>query len=132
MLGGIGRAGLFNPWDRALYLSVKERRPFLHHENWRQPYQGFLQAIVVRTLSAGLYFPLEDMFLPIVSKTFGASSSSNIDDSDDLQIEGKYTHNFLSVFIAGNIAGALNGVILNPINAIKYHTWGPQMASLFN
>ena len=126
MLGGIGQAGIFNPWDRALYLSVKERRPFLHRENWRQPYQGFLQAIVVRTLSAGLYFPLEDMFLPIVSKALGTQSVNDYsrEDSEEGIIEKKYSHNFLSVFIAGNLAGAINGVILNPINAIKYHTWG--------
>jgi hypothetical protein len=31
---------LFNPWDRALYLSVKEKRAFLLKENFRNPYQA--------------------------------------------------------------------------------------------
>ena len=37
------QAGLFNPWDRALYLSVKHSRPFLSGENFQRPYQGFWQ-----------------------------------------------------------------------------------------
>ena len=40
---GVITAGIFNPWDRALYLSVKRDRPFLHYDNWRRPYSGFLQ-----------------------------------------------------------------------------------------
>ena len=30
MSGGFLQAGLFNPWDRALYLSIKEERAFLN------------------------------------------------------------------------------------------------------
>ncbi len=37
---GALQAVLFNPWDRALYLSVKEKRPFLHRANFTQPFQG--------------------------------------------------------------------------------------------
>ena len=44
----------------ALYLSVRDRRPFLHRQNWVDPYQGFLQTIVHRAVSGGLYFPLGD------------------------------------------------------------------------
>ena len=29
-----------NPYDRALYLALKERRPFLRKENFRKPYKG--------------------------------------------------------------------------------------------
>lgn len=46
LIGGITQAGLFNPWDRALYLSVKESRPFLAWDNFSRPYQGFGQAIL--------------------------------------------------------------------------------------
>jgi hypothetical protein len=48
---GLFQAGLFNPWDRALYLSVRDRRHFLHPANFKNPFQGFWQAIVHRTIS---------------------------------------------------------------------------------
>ena len=42
---GVLQAVLFNPWDRALYLSVKEKRPFLHRANFTQPFQGWVRAV---------------------------------------------------------------------------------------
>ena len=56
--GGI-QAALFNPWDRALYLSVIHKRKFLCAANFASPYQGFGQSMVLRMVSSGLYFPLE-------------------------------------------------------------------------
>jgi hypothetical protein len=52
-------AGVFNPYDRALYLSVQHKRAFLCPANFANPYQGFAQSIVLRMVSSGLYFPLE-------------------------------------------------------------------------
>ena len=43
---GVVNAGLFNPYDRALYLSVKHKRPFLSGSNFQRPFQGFLQTVV--------------------------------------------------------------------------------------
>jgi hypothetical protein len=60
---GVIQAGIFNPYDRALYLSVKDHRRFLHIANWKSPYSGFAQSIGGRALSGGLYFPLEHLFL---------------------------------------------------------------------
>jgi hypothetical protein len=60
---GVIQAGIFNPYDRALYLSVKEHRAFLHIENWKSPYSGFFQSIGSRAVSGGIYFPLEHLFL---------------------------------------------------------------------
>jgi hypothetical protein len=151
LIGGITQAGMFNPWDRALYLSVKHSRPFLSLSNFSRPYQGFWQAIVQvclcgvfdvcddmrwdgmgwdgmrvwnflfvlvacqefsyqptksttqnkpqRTLSTGLYFPLEDLFMQPCYETFD--------------------NKFLAAWMAGTLAGALNGVALNPASAIK-------------
>jgi hypothetical protein len=48
LLGGISQAGLFNPWDRALYLSVKHNRPFLSGLNFINPYQVRRIAIPAR------------------------------------------------------------------------------------
>jgi hypothetical protein len=60
---GVIQAGIFNPYDRALYLSVKDHRAFLHIENWKSPYSGFFQSIGSRAVSGGIYFPLEHLFL---------------------------------------------------------------------
>jgi hypothetical protein len=60
---GVIQAGIFNPYDRALYLSVKDHRAFLHIENWKSPYSGFFQSIGSRALSGGIYFPVEHLFL---------------------------------------------------------------------
>lgn len=111
LLGGVSQAGLFNPWDRALYLSVKHERPFLAIENFNRPYQGFWQAIIQRTFSTGLYFPLEDLFMGPCEKLAGPG--------------------FLGAFLAGNLAGAINGIMLNPASAVKYQTWGQENSSFY-
>uniref|UniRef100_A0A0G4IAU7 Mitochondrial carrier protein n=1 Tax=Chromera velia CCMP2878 TaxID=1169474 RepID=A0A0G4IAU7_9ALVE len=56
------QAGALHPWDRALYLSMKENRPFLHLANWKHPFQGFFTTIGSRAVANGLYFPLESLF----------------------------------------------------------------------
>ena len=48
---GVAITGLLNPVDRALFLSVSKRRPFLDRCNWRQPFQGLGQSIVGRAVS---------------------------------------------------------------------------------
>ena len=103
LLAGVAQAGIFNPYDRALYLSVKDHRPFLSWQNWKAPYSGFFQSISSRALSGGLYFPLEHFFLHLM-------------DPD----ESHARYNFL----AGTAAGAMNACVLNPLSAIKYKTWG--------
>lgn len=102
-LSGIIVAGAFNPWDRALYLSVIHERAFLDRANFKNPYKGFYQALFHRTLSSGLYFPLFDLFEPVYSK--------HVDSS------------LLVHFLAGNTAGAVSGVVLNQFTAIKYASW---------
>ena len=37
LFSGISCAGIFNPWDRALYLSVKYKRPFILSDNFKVP-----------------------------------------------------------------------------------------------
>lgn len=99
-------AGLFNPWDRALYLSVTARRPFFHVLNWKHPYQAFGSAMMQRTIAQGLWFPLNDALLELVlgNQTTPATAMQS--------------------FIAGNAAGAINGLLLNPLSAVKYQCWG--------
>lgn len=59
-------------------------------------------------MSAGLYFPLEEIFRNLVKDTLDKTS----------QLKSFET------LIAGTIAGSMYGLILNPIASIKYHYWG--------
>lgn len=105
---GIAVTGLLNPYDRALYLSVAKRRPFLHKCNWRHPFQGLGQSIVGRAISTGLWFPLERAsFQTLNSHDATAALPSGI-----------------RAAMAGQIAGCTNALILSPLNFVKYQTWG--------
>lgn len=106
LLAGVAQAGVFNPYDRALYLSIRDDRPFLHRANWHNPYTGFAQAIGGRAINGGLYFPVEHFFLRCLNDTFDRESDPKLN------------------FFAGTAAGGFNAVILNPISAVKYKTWG--------
>jgi len=110
---GLLQAGLFNPWDRALYLSVKNQSRFLSLANFRNPYQGFSQSIFSRVLSGGSYFPLVDVFEPLIAKK--------------LNQEGT-----VPKALAGHAAGAVNGSCINFLTAIKYETWGRAEAQGLN
>jgi hypothetical protein len=107
-MSGILQAVLFNPWDRALYLSVKHNKPFLHASNFVQPMQGVTQTIFQRAISAGLYFPLEEIFLRHFDNALNPTEENRP----------------CVVFISGILAGATNGMFMNPLSAIKYHMWG--------
>ncbi|KAL3940011.1 MAG: hypothetical protein SGBAC_005363 [Bacillariaceae sp.] len=112
LIAGMTSAGLFNPVDRALYLSVKNEIPFLSKANFISPYSGFLQSVGHRAVSGGLYYPLEQFFLaqmspsPIVLLTSGAGNTA------------------FNNLLAGTAAGSCNAIIVNPISAVKYKTWG--------
>jgi Mitochondrial carrier protein len=108
---GVAQAGVFNPYDRALYLSVKDNRPFLHPTNWYRPYTGFAQSLGGRAVQGGLYFPLEHFFLRVINNAYHKS------DESDAKLN----------FLAGTAAGAVNAVLLNPISAVKYKTWGREV-----
>ena len=105
LISGLIQAIVFNPWDRALYLSVKETRSFIHLNNFKQPFTGLLQSIFQRAISAGLYFPLEEYFMEYLS---------NINEKKN----DKLSRHWITL-VAGNCAGAMNGFALNPLTAIK-------------
>jgi hypothetical protein len=109
LLAGVAQAGIFNPYDRALYLSVRDHRPFLSWENFKSPYTGFFQSIGGRALSGGLYFPLEHFFLRLMDPEVYDKSEPKLN------------------FAAGTAAGAVNACVLNPLSAIKYKTWGREV-----
>ena len=104
---GLLQAGLFNWWDRALYLSVANDRPFLHRKNFKAPWTGILQSITQRAASAGCYFPLEDLFKQLIFEADVISVSSHA----------------WGMFYAGSFAGSVNGLVMNPVTRVKYQYW---------
>ena len=98
--------GLLNPVDRALFLSVSNRSPFLDAQNWRQPFQGLGQSIVSRAISTGLWFPLERLAL------------------QSLEQQPDVVPPAVAALVAGQAAGAANALLLSPLAFVKYQTWG--------
>lgn len=117
ILGGVVQAVVFNFFDRALYLSMKNSTPFLDRNNFREPMAGVLQTISQRALSSGLYFPLEDIF---------SSYFATIMPVDDRRFHP------LKSFLSGTFAGAANGILLNPLTSVKYKYWGEEVCGKEN
>lgn len=112
MVSGAAQAGLLNPWDRALYLSVKTHSRFLSSSNWTAPYHGFTQTIAQRTLSGGLYFLLQGEIMHALRPVLAGART----ESSNAKLQ----------FGVGLVAGCLNGAILNGLAVVKYHAWGKE------
>ena len=107
LMSGAVQATIFNPVDRALYLRVYHRRPFFHPENWRQPFQGFGNAAVYRTIASGTYLFWQDE-----TRARLLAFSPELENSPtQLQL------------LVGTLAGSANGFSLNQLQIVKYHTW---------
>jgi hypothetical protein len=105
---GLTITGLLNPYDRALYLSVANRRRFLHPSNWASPYQGIGQSLVSRVISTGLWFPLERL---------ARDALHSHDSKNALPAAAQAA-------LAGQMAGVVNAMLLAPLSMVKYQTWG--------
>jgi hypothetical protein len=66
-----------------------------------------VQTAIQRTVSGGLYFVLQGIV------------------RDALQVDARDSDPRKS-FVVGLVAGALNGALLNPLAALKYHNWGSE------
>jgi len=106
-VSGMVVTAVLNPYDRALFLSVRAKRPFLARANWTTPFHGVWQTLVSRSLSTGLYFPLEELGERGAARVFGLDASSAA-----------------TAAVAGNFAGACNALLLSPLAAVKYRSWG--------
>ena len=110
-------SGLFNPWDRALYLSVKNNKPFLSLDNFRNPYQGFSQAVFQRAFLGSVYYimqgELKRYLHPYLRNNLNANET-------------------VAQFCIGVTAGSINGLINNSISTVKYHVWGQESRSFFS
>lgn len=105
LISGVATTGVFNPWDRALYLAVKNNSSFLQELLKGNPYQGFSQTIVQRSFSGMLYFALAGQLREFI-------------------IPLHVLPNGVDNFVIGTLAGVGNGMILNGLSVVKYHTWG--------
>lgn len=101
---GLVQAIIYNPPDRALYLTLKKTidpntkysTSFLHWSNWTKPFQGLKQSLFHRTLNGGLYFSIQSVM-------------------------SKHTDNNLYI---GLVSGTTNAILLNQVSVIKYNCWG--------
>ncbi|KAL8453326.1 hypothetical protein Emag_001917 [Eimeria magna] len=121
IITGFTTATVFNPWDKALYLSVKDRRPFLDPLNWKQPFSGLMQAISSRTLNTGLYFLLESFFHDLVERH--REPSSCVTPHERSESHSSQKPRTISLFIAGNLAGVTCAALSHPLNVTKYSSW---------
>lgn len=78
---------------------------------------GVFQTIFQRGISAGLYFPLEEIFTSYLRESFKERKKNTTDETRIL-------------LCAGLLAGAGNGMIMNPMSSIKYHYWGASGGSV--
>ena len=102
---------IFNPWDKANYLAIKNHRSFLDKRNFVQPFQGVTNNLFGRFISCGLYFTFLDEF-----KQFYSSKTDNP---------------LLSSLGSGITTGAIVATMTNPHAAVKYQMWGKNNVSFF-
>ena len=101
---GVSQTILFNPVDRALYLHMINNTKFINKANWLSPYQGMSNSIISRCISYGYYYTIIDTF----------------NNYTDKYIDNKTTQHIAT----GILTGMTTSVLINPMNAIKYHSWG--------
>lgn len=113
---GIVGAFLFNPVDRALWLSMKNKRSFFLNENFTAPYHGVTQSVVQRAYTGGIYYVMQSEMKINAYPWFcdhGLSESA-------------------AQFCVGSSSGLVCGVLTNNVAAVKYHTWGQEDRSFFS
>lgn len=91
---GISSTFIFNPFDKAIYLMVKDNKPIYDKNIWKNPYKGVTHALYNRVLSYGFFYPLND-----------------------------YYNNYFNVPLSGIMASSSVAILNNPLNVIKLYNW---------
>lgn len=91
---GIFTAILFNPIDKAIYVSTTKNLSILNKEVWSHCFKGTFNTILTRLITSGLYFT----FLDKLSATYSPFQTA-----------------FMTSFACN--------ILTNPIQLIKYHGW---------
>jgi hypothetical protein len=113
LASGAVQAVVFNPYDRALYLRVHHRTLFLDPSNWSHPFQGFGNSALYRTIAGATYL-------------FWQDEATRIILAAKPDIEAKRRR-----FCVGLMAGAMNGLFLNPMQLVKFRMWASGDSATF-
>lgn len=108
-------AAIMNPWDRALYLAIKNNDSFYTRTNFLSPWHGLTQNITQRIISSGSYFFLQEELKNKITAYLSPATYEKHQGSLHITI--------------GFIAGSITGLISNPSTAIRYHSWGHESDS---
>ena len=99
---GLISTAVFNPFDRALYLMVSQKKSLFDKSLWKHPYNGVSQAIYGRIISYGINFTFYDIF------------------KQKLQMNS---------FTAGLLTGTFVGFMANPVSVVKMHNWNKRLSN---
>jgi hypothetical protein len=101
-------AALFHPWDRALFLAIDNKRIFCTPANFTTPLHGIWQSISYKPFLNSIYYfaqgELQESLYPYLRHTQQWSEWS-------------------ARCTVGFFAGGIEGVVKNPLSAIKANTW---------
>lgn len=115
LCSGAIQAVLFNPYDRALYVRVQQKRKhFLDRRNFQAPFQGFANAAAYRTISSASYIFWQDTCRYWIEEIGGGAAKNQFTSAN-------YPVAYSAVI--GVVSGAANGLALNNMQAIKFTMW---------
>jgi hypothetical protein len=114
MISGAFTSAALNPWDRAVYLSITNKRDFLMRVNFTKPYHGATQAIAQRAVFGSAYYlaqgQLRSKLVPYLRR-------------DQFMPEP------MIQMLVGVCAGSMHGFMTSSMALVKAQTWGNETNS---
>lgn len=102
---GIIQTFIFNPLDKAMYLTVLKKGSLFEKYKWINPYHGVHNAMFGKMVSYGYFFTLND----------------NVTKFVDNNMTGFAV--FAKPFVTGIVVGSTTAAVTNPLNVVKFHAW---------
>ena len=127
LLAGALQTVIFNPMDRAMFLHVVNHTKYFDISNWRKPYQGVGNAVVSRTVSYGLYYSMLDFWRRVITMHLIPEPDEQTKKNDP---RAESRRKFYVNTLTGIAVGINTSIIINPMSAVKYHSWGRDDRSL--
>jgi hypothetical protein len=106
-LTAVSAAIVFHPIDRALFLSVANKRQFFIKANFVKPFHGIFQTVMYKQFTGSIYFLVQG---ELQQRLYPFLHSSGLNDTT-------------TQLLIGSIAGAIDGVVKNTPTAIRANTW---------
>jgi hypothetical protein len=107
---------VFHPWDRALHLSILNKKPFFLKANFTKPMQGVSLVMLFKPFTSGSYLflqsELQQHLKPALLANKQSESTANI--------------------LIGLTSGSLEGMLKTPCNAMKAYCWNHPGISTFH